>query len=261
MINAGFMRGISSIILTLLSAAAMGAVPPLTASTPESAALQYSLKFAKQGYPKTLFKAPWLPTKDRQGLLRKSAIKPFKFAYAMVVSALYDARADQQGLSWKWLEDYECENLVACTQFLDFFDSALKTHPFHLKDSDLARARRIEKRARLKAEALAEVGPDPTGICTLGASRDRWIAMAYELYCPSSQAELEAVKNLVEISSHQLLLSSTHVEDFKQVGKPNCDTPWKVDVVCGGDVQREFHLKCAREEASYPPSVHCEELQ
>jgi hypothetical protein len=272
------MNSASLFLAMIISATAAAAIPPIN-SNPEILALQNSLKFAKDGYPKTLANARWLPAKDRQGLLRKSQVKPFRYAYAMIVSALYDVRADQQRLSWKWLDDYECENAMACGQFLDFFDGALKAHPFRLKEPDQARARRIRERARMKAESLAKEDLTRNGICTLGAPRDKWIEMAYQLYCPPSPAaapdqgcgalsedpkkcsSTEAIQNLVETSSHQLLLSSSFVESFKHKGKPNCEQPWRVEVVCGGTVRREFNLECTREGAGYPADVHCREIQ
>lgn len=272
------MHGISLLFAIFYSVTTAAAVAPIQLK-PDILALQYSLKLAQDGYPKTPLRVTWLPLSDKQGLLRKGEIKPFRYAFAMVVSAFYASRADQQRLSWKWLDDYECENAIACNRFLEFFDGAIRAHPFRLKESDRVRARRIQERTQLKAEALAKEVPARNGICTLGAPRERWIEMAYQLYCPSSPAvapqqgcgalledpkscsSTEAIQNMVEMSSHQLLLTSSYVESFKHKGKPDCEQPWRVEVVCGGTIRREFNLECAREGATYPVNVHCREIQ
>lgn len=219
-----------------------------------------SRKFHKEMYPKGPVDAWWAsPAYNRKsGLLRTDVPGAYRHMHAMVVAAFYAKRKDHREAARSWLKSYECENVVACEDFHQFYDGALKANALTIKDDKaLAAAQALRDSILERARKLAERKPPTTGVCAPQADRAGWLALEYELFCPAkgtprqhglcpSCAETKALELQLNMDSHQMVMSSSFLDTFEHRGIADCSKPWKVWIKCGGGVTAAYSLECER---------------
>lgn len=217
---------------------------------------QVSRGYAKESYPSVRVDTYW---SDAKYIIK--GFHPYRHMHAMVVAAFYSKRKDQQAGAWSWLVDYNCENAVACADYVSFFEGAQKANILKMKTADRKLSEETLARARARLKSMPEIARK--GLCPQQADRADWFSQEYTLYCPSIAAmkgqNAGGFIEKVGMDSHQAIMSSSFVKTFDHQGPADCSAPWKAVLECG--VTEKTHtLNCAREGDGLPFTVKCQEL-
>lgn len=220
---------------------------------------ELSLKYHLQGYPtKKINDAHWAS---------KDLPLVYRYLHAMLVSAFFAERTDQLQAARMWLADYQCENIMACTQEQTFLDGAMKSYSLILKKKELKQLRKIQTQVDQRVKKFKAQIPSHGGLCPKYADRKSWFALAYELYCPGFKTLMahgglenmitESLMVLAETQSHQSVMSSSRILRFRHEGDVDCETPWSIQIECEvGATKPIYKLTCEKKNSN---QVSCKE--
>lgn len=220
---------------------------------------EVSRKFRKDYYPKELVDAWWAAPEynHKSGLLKAGGPRSWRHAHAMVVAAFWAKRKDHRDTARTWLKEYECENVVACDDVKHFYDGALMANVLTLNGEEKAEAESVRTSLGNRAAAALNRKPPTSGLCSPDADRAGWLALEYEIFCPSPGtpskyglcAGCELTKDLalqLGIDSQQMVLSSSFLDKLEHRGSASCAKPWKTSLRCGGGIDATYTVSCER---------------
>jgi len=213
---------------------------------------EMSLKYQLNGYPTKKIDNAYWASKDLPLV--------YRYLHTMLVTAFFSERADQLQAARLWLGDYQCENIMACTQEQSFLDGVMKAYALILKKKELSLLKKIQNQVDDRVRKFKSQKPATNGLCNKNAEREKWFSLAYELYCPGfktlmSQGGLEnmiteSLLRLTEQQSGQIIMSSSRILHYKHEGDIDCETPWIIQLECESVSKTTYKLNCEKTKAS-----------
>jgi len=198
------------------------------------------------------------------------------------VAAFSDKKSDGEN-AFKWLESYQCENYLACSDFAEFFESQLKAYGKSL--SGLMKIKADQLLIKIQDRLKTFPKPPQKGFCNESPeAQENWLKLAYQLYCapysvaqnargcamltnkPQSCSSTEGLYRSLGRWSKQEVMSSSRLTGFEHTLSRGCETEWNVKVECDGGVAssgsskneiKKFEFSCTNPTEKYPAPVVC----
>jgi hypothetical protein len=107
----------------------------------------------------------------------------------------------------------------------------------------------------LTAQAKEKARPPSTGLCAPDAFRNEWLEVTYRRFCP--KVDVKKLQFELEKESHQIMMSSSFLQELVHKGPKDCSKPWTVTIECGGGANFTYTHRCERQKNS---RVSCKQL-
>ncbi len=230
-----------------------------------------SQKFMKEDLPVAKVDTWWANPKYNQnsGLMMRGSIKQYRHMHAMVIAAFFAKRKDHQKLAKEWLGSYQCENIIACEDLIEFYERALEaTVSDQKRKSEIKEKDQILTKAKLRLQDVKKNTPKPQGLCQKDSMQGAWLEIGYELYCwnvslPPEQGlcpDCQSTKDMafrLGRATHQSVMSSSYLEGIEHIGAADCMKPWETVIKCGGHKASTFKFLCQQTTSEYPLKIQC----
>lgn len=270
--------------------ASVGSTPPVMApppSAPRMAAFpnedlriyEQSLGFLKKGFPQKS-QGSWMGKPMRTLLVSSSA--HYRHLPAVLVAA-FSGNAKERENAFRWLDSYECENYLACSDFSTFLEAQLKAYGTSLSGAHRIKADQLL--AKIKERNKTFPTAPQNGFCgESAATQESWLRLSYQLYCApyvvaqnargcgmlTSKTQpcsaTEALSHSLDRWSGQSVKSGGRITSFEHSLNRGCDREWTVKVTCDGpqnpsaenaSKMTPLEFTCTNPMQKYPAPITC----
>lgn len=200
-----------------------------------------------------------------------------------VLVAAFSGNSKESENAFRWLDSYDCENYLACSDYSTFLGLQLKAFGTSLSGAHRIKADQILVKINERIKTFPQ--PPRQGFCgEEPAAQAHWLKLSYQLYCApyvvaqsargcgmlTSKSQpcsaTEGLLNSLKRWSAQEVMSSSRIMGFEQSLTHGCDKEWTVKVICDGpqkssteNVSQMTNLEftCTNPTQKYPAPVVC----
>jgi hypothetical protein len=234
---------------------------------------EQSLHFLKKGFPQKSYSAGWMGQPTRTLLV--SAEAQYRHMPAMLVAAFSTQKKEETENAFKWLEAYQCENYLACSDFELFLSKQLNGYGKGLNGILKIRVDKILAEVQEKLKSFKDI-PKKEAFCAQDkTTQENWLKLAYQLYCAPYDIAVNP-KGCAMLTSKSQACSATEglvnslerwtgsdansgrITHFEQSLKKGCEKQWSVKMDCDSKGQlKPLEFSCENQSQKYPAQVLC----